>query len=341
MKYRDMKYHEEYENSVPFKANYVDSIEALLSKRKEQFEQKRRAQWPTFFENQESYRQKFIEMLGWPLVYEPDKDELPSVEIKKLSDEDGYSIYRMEFDIIDGCILTGLFFKQDTDEKRPLIITQHGGDGTPELISGFYEGKTYNYNDMVENVIKGGAHIFAPQLLLWSEQYGLKQERNRVDAELKRLGGSITALEIYAIRRILDYFETKDYVKNFGMVGVSYGGFYTLYTAAIDTRIESAVSGIFFNKRDAVPWSDWTWFKSAEVFEDAEVAALVYPRKLYIQIADKDNLFNYKYGLESYERLKELSEKVGLDWVDFVLFDGAHEFWKEDVQVQKMINDLL
>lgn len=41
-----------------------------------------------------------------------------------------------------------------------------------------------------------------------------------------------------------------------GMVGLSYVGFYTLYIAALDTRIKAAVSCSFFNDRDRYPWSD-------------------------------------------------------------------------------------
>lgn len=335
-----MKYRENIEDSKDVKINYAESIDSLIEKRKKHFEEKRKDLWDKFFDNQQNYREEFKKMLGWPLVEESAKEGAPPVKIEKLSDEDGFTVYRMEFDIIDGCILSGLFFKQETDEKRPLVIVQHGGMGTPELISGFY-GNTSNYNDMLERVLKRGVHIFAPQLLLWGEHYGVKHDRNRVDVELKRLGSSITALEIYGIERILDYFEKEDYVSTFGMVGTSYGGFYTLYTSAVDERIKSSISSIFFNKRDAVPWSDWTWFKSAEIFDDAEVAALIYPRKLYIQIADKDELFNCESGLESFEKLKEICKDVGTDWLDFILFEGKHEFYKGDEQIEKLIKDLI
>ena len=140
--------------------------------------------------------------------------------------------------------------------------------------------------------------------------------------------------------RIMDYFEKKSYISSFGMVGLSYGGFYTLFATAVDKRIKSAISCSFFNKRDIIGWSDWVWFKSAEVFDDAEIACLVYPRKLCIEIGNNDELFDYKYGIESFEKLKMICKEVGTEWVELKVFDGVHEFCTDDEPIAKLINDL-
>jgi dienelactone hydrolase len=256
-----------------------------------------------------------------------------------LSKEDGYSIYRMSFEIMEGLTMTGLFFQLDTREKRPLVIVQHGGQGTPELICGMY-GSTTNYRDMLHRVLRQGVHVFAPQLLLWGESYEVPYDRAEVDAQLKRLGSSITAVEVYGIMRILDYFQTKDYVKNFGMVGLSYGGFYTLTAAALDPRIESAISCAFFNSRDKVGWTDWTWRNAAYHFDDAEITCLVYPRQLTIAIAREDELFSWQTGEASYHRLEQLCDHVGIDWVDFKLFSGKHEFFSDDEPIKKLVKIL-
>lgn len=334
-----MNYTEEKSFTEKYKQAYVDGIESLISQRQKQAEVKRDEYSEKIFEEQGKFRNDFKKMLGWPLVgYE--KAGLPMFETEKLSDEDGYSIYRMKFDVLDGLKMTGLFFKMEAEEKKPLVIVQHGGQGTPELISGMY-GDTFNYNNMLARVIKHGVHAFAPQLLLWADEYNVKYDRQEIDARLKRVGSSITAIEIYGIMKIIDYFEAQDYVSDIGMVGLSYGGFYTLYTAAIDTRIKSAVSCAFFNKRECYPWSDWTWERAAEKFDDVEIACLVYPRKLQIGIGNVDPLFDCKYGVESFEKLKKLCKNVGTDWVDFEAFDGVHEFYKDDNSIEKLINDIV
>ena len=333
-----MKYNEKNDLTKRYKENYVKGLENIIEQLQKKAEVSRKEYNKNIFSKQEEYRDDLKKMLGWPLVDFCD-DELTKVETKLLSVEDGYKIYRMQFELLEGLKMTGLFFKQDGEEKKPLIIVQHGKEGTPELISGIY-GNTANYNDMLQRVRKNDVHVFAPQFLLWSDEYDVKFDRREIDSRLKRVGSSITAIEVFGIMKILDYFEQENFVSSFGMVGLSYGGFYTLYATAIDTRIKSAISCSFFNKRDAVDWSDWTWFKSAEKFDDAEVACLIYPRKLCIEIGDKDELFDYKYSLESFDRLKTLCEKVGTEWVDFKVFSGTHEFCMDDGPIHKLINDI-
>ena len=194
---------------------------------------------------------------------------------------------------------------------------------------------------MAERVLERGVHVFAPQLLLWNpNKHTVEYNRDRIDGRLKRVGGSIAAVECHALMRILDYFEVQENVSGFGMLGLSYGGFWTLYLSAIDTRIKSAISCAFFNKRDQYPWAPWTWLNSAAMFDDAEVAALVYPRQLCIQIGKYDTLFDAKYGHESFDELCEICRDVGTDWVDFMPLDGDHEFCKDDAPIDKMIKRL-
>ena len=335
-----MKYREELYQSRQQKVDYLDGLEKVIERRQREAEAVRNDYIKDVFNCPGRYREDLKAMLGWPLIGHTDIS-VPAVTSEKLSDEDGYSIYRMSISVLEGLSLTGLLFKMDGDEKKPLVIVQHGGLGTPELISGVY-GSTSNYNDMLHRVIKHGVHAFAPQLLLWdSKKYDVTHDRRIVDARLKRVGSSITAVEVYGISRALDYFESTDYVSVFGMVGLSYGGFYTLYTAAVDTRIRSAVSCSFFNSRDAVGWPDWTWQSSAEKFDDAEVACLVYPRTLMLEIGDKDRLFDSKYALSSLERVKKLSEKVGSEWIDLKVFDGVHELYKGDEHIERLIKDIM
>ena len=332
-------YREDIQVAEEFKKKFVDGLDELIFDRQRDFEKKRKEYRKDIMRTPEKYREVFKSMLGWPLVDHVDEG-LPDVTSVMLAHENGYTIYRMTFRLLGTVDVTGLYFELDGNEKRPLVIAQHGGWGSPEQISNLY-GDTENYNHMAERVLERGAHVFAPQLLLWNpNKHTTEYDRAKIDGRLKRVGSSITAVECYALMRILDYFEVRDNVLSFGMLGLSYGGFWTLYFSAIDTRIRSAISCAFFNKRDQYPWTPWTWLGAAEKFDDAEVAALVYPRKLCIQIGKNDPLFDAKYGYESYEELREICKDVGTDWVDFMPFDGDHEFCKDDAPIDKMLKHL-
>ena len=96
----------------------------------------------------------------------------------------------------------------------------------------------------------------------------------------------------------------------------------------------------FFNTRDQISWNDWTWFNSAGKFDDAEIACLVYPRKLCIEIGTKDQMFDVAYGIKSYEKVLELCKDVGTDWLSFIAFEGTHEFFKDDAPIKALIEDI-
>ena len=332
-------YREDKKQTEQNKQTYRDGIVAIMKQRQNDAKAVRAGYFKDIFSDQEKYRQDLRGMLGWPLVGYTDDREI-AVSFEKLSEEEYFTLYRAELEILEGVKLSGLFFKMKGEGKKPLVIVQHGKSGTPEIMSGIL-GSTWNYNDMTMRVAKYDVHVFAPQLLLWdAAQYGAPYERITMDAALKRTGSSIAAIELYEISGIIDYFEKQAYVSSFGMVGLSYGGFYTLYATALDTRIKSAISCSFFASRDACSWSDWVWQDSANRFDDAEVACLVYPRRLCLEMGTRDELFRSEYSEESFERIKAYCKDVGTDWCDLILFDGKHEFCLDDAPIERLINDL-
>ena len=328
-----MIYSEKIEDSAGFKQDYADGIENLLMAKEAECRAGREKYISGISADKDSYRQDFINMLGWPLT-EYRGDTVPDVISEKLSSEEGYEILRLQIEILGGLRLTGLLFKYNDGESRPLVVVQHGGSGTPELISGI-NGSTANYNNMLRRVFDRGVNVFAPQLLLWaSDKYGVAIDRQRVDSRMKRLGGSVTALEVYGIRRALDYFTTQPYVKNIGMVGMSYGGFYTLMTTAADERIRAALScsyfcdGSVFNQPDLCHWGEMLRFGQAET------ACLVHPRRLFVQMGDSDELFDYKKSTAEFERAVKLSGSE--DWIKFAVYGGNHEFCKDDAFIDEL-----
>ncbi len=334
-----MEYRENSKATEACREKYLEGFENIINDREEKADAIRKDYAGDIFENQQKYRDDFKKMLG---CYLPSKrTEIVQPTSEKLYANESCTLYRMTFETIKGFPMTGLLFLKNDGKKRPMILCQHGGLGTPELIAGIY-GSSGNYNDMAERVLKYDVNVFCPQLLLWSSKdYGVPFNRQAVDARLKRVGSSVTDVEIYSLLRIMDYFETCGYVKNFGMIGLSYGGFYTLFTAACDERIRACVSCSFFSERKRYAWSDWTWQSSAEKFNDAEIACLVYPRYIAIEVGDSDELFGAEHARREAQRLKELSEGQKEHWFDFIEFCGTHEFCKDNEPIEKVVNILL
>lgn len=348
MKYPEYKfvevinYKEDRSATDVYKQNYVEGLEKLIKRRQEKFCEERRIYCKDLFKNQDKYRSDLKVMLGWPLT-EPRSEKIPYVKTEKLSEQGRYTIYRMQVEILDDVYMTGLFFRTSSD-KRPFVIAQHGGVGTPERVAGFYGG-TANYNDLIDRLLTFDCNVFAPQILVWGlngyNEYNVECDRRGIDAMLKSVGSSITAVEVHGISRIIDYFEKQDFISGIGMAGHSYGGFYTLFCAALDERIKAAVSCSYFNTRNGCTWSDWNWDSSVKKFADAEVACLVYPRNLTVMMGTEDQTFRVKGAESEIERLEAMFTDVGTDWFESIIFEGKHEFYRDDTPLKKMIESLL
>lgn len=334
-----MNYKEEIKAANGYREQYLNSMNDVISKLHQEAEEKRADYFETIREHPEEARKDFIKMLGWPLTEysytKVDSEEFPLVK------EEDVRVTRVVLHLPIGLKFYGLHFEHDTDEKLPLVIAQHGGDGTAELCSGLFEGGSDNYNDMVMRIFKKGVNVFAPQLLIWrGDLHEIMFHRERMDARLKQVGSSMTAMEVYALRKCIDYLTSKPTVdpEKIGMAGLSYGGFYTLFTAAADTRIKAALSSCFYNNRKIHSWVDWAWRDCAYRFFDNEIASLVYPRRLLLEVGDHDSLFPPEPAIEEAKKLQVMWEDCS--WFDFSVFDGEHEFNQTDENIDKLIQSL-
>lgn len=284
----------------------------------------------------EHYRKEFAATLGLPLLIHKEGDiaiGLPEEAIYELVGEDELGkMYRVTIPVREGLHAYGILLLPPGKGPFPLVVSQHGGQGTPEMTAGFFGSD--NYNEMTRRIVQRGIAVFAPQLLLWETgRFGPVFDRKQIDVQLKQLGSSITALELYKIQRSLDHLlERQDIdAKRVGMVGLSYGGFYTLFATALDPRIGVAVSSCFVNDRFTHGRSDWTWHNSGNRFLDAEVCGLICPRPLYIEGGSRDGLFGVQGFVEESRRAGMHYERLAIsDRFKAVVFDGAHEFNPQD-----------
>ena len=344
-------YQEDYLAASGLRQDYTDGLSRLLAERRIAVQAQRDRYAAGILGHEEEARADFIRMLGWPLTEYLPQQPL-SVRSERLFENDGMTIDRVQLELWQGFLFGGLLFLHKDGQQRPLLLCQHGGDGTPELVSGLLEMGSSNYNGLTRRCFEKGANCFAPQLFLWKPEifgYGPGEEgrsrnelRRQMDVSLKNLGGSMVAVELTCLRRTLDFFEGQPYVKPgaFGMVGLSYGGQYTLFASAVEPRLRASLSSCYFNDRNKLEWEDYTWFNAGARFFDSEIAMLSHPRRLFIQVAAEDPLFLSPDALREWARLQELC-KGDLDWVNFRCFTGEHEFDKDDGQLDALMKLLM
>ncbi len=333
-----MTYQDIVVNGDKYRKNYIDGIKAFINRKNCEGYKSREDFMPVecFAEKIEEYRKQYIKMLG---IEKFDFEGCPESEMIFLDEDSDCRIYRVVVYVTKEIPFSGILMIPHGTPKAPLVIAQHGGGGTPELCSDM-NGKN-NYNKMVRRLLKKGAVVFAPQLLLWNYTeiietqplHNIAYDRRTMDNELKRFGASITALEIKGIMNSITFLSKLECVEeeNIGMVGISYGGYFTLHTMAADTRIKAGYSNACFNDRNKYSWFDWCYKNSANTFQDAEVAALCAPRKLYVAVGKEDELFDYNTSIPEGERVRKYYSSLGCaDNYCFLVWQGGHTLTSSD-----------
>ncbi|MEP7363178.1 MAG: hypothetical protein ABI972_07980 [Acidobacteriota bacterium] len=221
---------------------------------------------------------------------------------------------------------------------RPLVIAKHGGAGFPELAL-FHGGA--NYHDLIRGALKEGYVVWAPLSVMHPrrdvQNGGTSaipvEVRKELDDVLRTKGTSLAAVEVSKISASLDVLLKRKEVdpRHVGMTGLSYGGYYTMYAAALEKRITAAAASCGMRVFPGVNGSSTEKPEGRLIDLDAaEVARLIYPRPLHIQFGIGDE------GLKITD-VRPMAEKVKAVYsaapakLDYVEFDGKHEFRGEPV----------
>ncbi len=274
----------------------------------------------------EHFRNEFIKMLGFPLNLPIEKPKLIN---KTFVAKDGdINIYRMQFEVLDGIKYYGIFFEQPKSDA-PFLIGFHGKEGTPEVCSSIYKDSS-NYNHMIRRATDRGASVFVGQNLLWNKnEYKEDYDREWVDSRLRRLGGSVVALELYITSCLLSFFAENHGINmnKVGAFGLSYGGMYTVLFSAIDKRVRACCSCSWFADTDGHTFPDWCHKNAEFTFGNAQIAGLVAPRPMALAMGNSDQIFNGQGTLLEGEMVKEYYKAFNKqDNLICYLFDGVHEF---------------
>src|SRR6202044_2489430 len=125
-------------------------------------------------------------------------------------------------------------------------------------------------------------------------------------------GWNPLAQNIWGLARCFDFLGGHPLVDpaRIGMVGLSYGGTVTLFTAAVDSRVAaSVVSGYFSSWAEShrMPWNmcgSQILCAMRGSLEPAGLGALVAPRPLLVESGRRDDLFPFATAAESLRRTR-------------------------------------
>ncbi|QGQ97758.1 hypothetical protein EHS13_24150 [Paenibacillus psychroresistens] len=341
------KFIEPFQNSKWIREDQYLQLDTYLNKKLLQAEEKRENYFQPDFSSAQNYaaslgayREDLNDLIGYPPSAD---DRQPSSREIYVGEDELCRIYRLFIHAADGLECYGIYMvPKKTNEKAPLMVCLHGYGGCPEMVCNF-EG-TFNYTDAGRRFVEEGYIVFAPFLIFRShvdndETIIPANMRLIMDERAKWVGSSLVAVELFKLRRALDVLESRTEVDstNMGVAGLSYGGFYALFLAALDERIQLCISSGYLNDRLVINEKlndhlfDWTWKGAINRFSDAEIVGLICPRKCIIEFGIHDDLFPVEGARKVISKARTYFDRLGLSkQLQYIEFDGGHEFHLEE-----------
>ena len=123
--------------------------------------------------------------------------------------------------------------------RMPVIIANHGRGGMPAMPpAGKISVMTDSNRDLARGAVERGWAVFEPIFLFYGTNYP-EGIRDILTSRAQEAGTTLEAIEITKLVRAVDYLSSRPELDpdRVGMVGISYGGFYTLYPTALEPRI--------------------------------------------------------------------------------------------------------
>jgi len=236
------------------------------------------------------------------------------------------------------------------DGGNPAILCSHGhGDFGKDPVMGVrasaqheaaIAGHNYNYG---EQMARAGFLTIAPDLRAFGERrdpwgYIMPGEGycNSTFVRGALLGLYPLTLNIWDMMRCVDYLETRPEVdaSRIGMMGLSQGGTMTTFTTAAEPRIKAADIICYVNPFGEFAVKQWDNLCGSQLvpdlyryFDTDDIAGLIAPRPLLMEMGTYDTCFLIKDTLKGYEGVRRIYEAAGAAddlWAD--IFPGPHSF---------------
>ena len=286
------------------------------------------------------YRKQLAESFGYPPPLATEGSE-PRMELA--GEDSACTIFRVWIKVADGIEAYGLYMlPHKINKKAPLLVCQHGGGGNPEAICDL--DTRINYHSFGHEAVKRGYIVWAPGLIMrcgYANDPAIEgAERNLLDRRLKLIGTSIIGVELQMIiestKTLIRHRPEIDETR-IGMTGLSWGGFYTLHVAALYPDIKVAVPSANFRGHEVIlnrldnPENRSTRYQ-LQMFGNAQVAGMVCPRPLMIQMGVEDTLFDLEGVRVEAEKAAGYYEKLGVgEMFEYSEHPGGHVFENESI----------
>lgn len=221
------------------------------------------------------------------------------------------------------------------DEKRPVVVCQHGLEGRPTDVVNPNE-KTQYYNSFGAQLADRGFIVFAPQ-----NPYIGKDTFRQVARKANTLKLNMYSFIVRQHERILQWLTSLPFVDagRIAYYGLSYGGKVAMRIPAILRQYCLSICSGDFNewiwKNITLDWPNSYMFTPeyemyefdlGNTFNYAEMAALIAPRPFMVERGHDDGVGLDEYVAFEYAKVRRLYSRLRLqDRTAIEFFSGGHE----------------
>ena len=156
----------------------------------------------------------------------------------------------------------------------------------PEQIAGLAEGLPPELQ-YARRLAGSGCRVVVPLLVNRAEKMSKLSNREFLYRSAFEMGRHLIGYEVQQSLAVVDWFSKRWEDTPIGIMGWGEGGLIALYAAAVDTRIDAACVSGYFDSRQNI-WQepiDRNVFGLLDQFGDAELATLIAPRTLIVDVA--------------------------------------------------------
>jgi dienelactone hydrolase len=292
-------------------AQMVEGIDRWLMRETERVSAKRAKQWEADFAALNSLEQfrrltrdRLREVIGAvdPMVPNPQLqflgEEARSAEVFRTTGGNGFVAWRVRWPVFEGVFGEGLLLEPlDANGKVqpsvPCAVAIPDADQSPEMIAGLRPGVA-PASQFARHLVASGWRVLVPTLTSRDDQFSGNERLKRFTNQPHRewiyrqayeMGRHVIGYEVQKVQAGISALATQQ--RSVAVAGYGEGGLIALHAAALDARVGSVMVSGHFGPREQL-WREPIYrnlFGSVREFGDAELAALIAPRKVVVEFA--------------------------------------------------------
>ena len=254
-----------------------------------------------------------------------------------VASEERFDTYEVMLDVYPDVVAGGLLLLPTdlkSDERRPVVVCQHGLEGTPQWTLQPHKGGFHDRGFSAE-LAERGFIVYAPQ-----NPYRGRDAFRSIQRKSNPLKRTLFSYIIPQHRRTLQWLATLPNVDptRIAFYGISYGGKtamrvpplvpeYALSICSADfnewivktTSVTSRTSYVFTGEYEI-----WEW-NMAHIANYAELASLMTPRPFMVERGHRDGVAPDEWVAWEYAKVRRHYDELGIgDKTEIEFFNGPH-----------------